>query len=139
MISLEKEKLIRHLLWQGQTHRVVAKQVGVNRETVGVIAKLPGLRKRKRQLPPPQKLKKPRKCPTCGGMVEFQECLICWPREASYDNDRPTNKRTDEEAFIWDVWELYQLGVIESPLFLDLAHRAEHILTKIRKRNAKET
>ncbi len=138
MIPLEKEIYVRQLLKLGLSYRKIAKKAEVNRETVGVISKLPCLRKRKRQLPSPQKLKKPKKCPTCGGMIEFQECLLCWPKEASYDNDRPVEKRMDEESFFWDILELYKLNIIKHSLFMDLARRAKHILAKIRKRNAKK-
>lgn len=137
MISLETEIECRRLLKQGRAHREITRLMDINRGTVSIIAKLPGLRKRKRPLPPLNKLEKLQRCKTCGGMKKFQECLICWPRGGDYDNNRPG--REDEQiSFIWDVWELYKLNVIKHKLFVDLARRAKHILTKIRKNNAKK-
>lgn len=139
MIPLKKERQIRYFLKEGISHRKIARKTGIHRETVGVIAKLPALRKRKCLPAPLKKLNKPGKCKTCGGRIEFQECLLCFPREANYDNDQPVNGKDKIENFLNDVWELYKLNLIKHPLFISLARRAKYILIKEKGNNAKKT
>lgn len=81
MIPIEKEKEIRLLLKGGISGRKIAIGVGVVRQTVRLIKESPELRPRKKRKKkqPFKKLKKPCKCPTCGGKITFRPCLLCNP------------------------------------------------------------
>jgi len=85
MISVEKEQQIRLLLKDGLSIRKIAKKVEVARGTVTAIKKLSEMRKRNSFQDGIKKLKKPRRCKTCGGMMKLWPCLWCHPEAGDYD------------------------------------------------------
>lgn len=86
MLSSETFQRIQELLARGElSQRAIARQVGVNRNTVGAIAR--GARpdyeamrraRRSREIPPPDGPK--RRCATCGVLV-YLPCVACRVRE----------------------------------------------------------
>lgn len=146
MISIAKEKQIRLLLKKGLSNREIAKRTGTARATVDALKKLPKLRERKykrlrREL---KKLKEPRKCPTCEGMVEIWPCILCHPGVGNYDDPRPTEIPCRQQMskalvteipqllrIILDIQELHELHLIHHALFDALASRARASLQKL--------
>lgn len=142
MISIAKEKQIRLLLKDGLTNREVAKRARVSRDTVATIKKSPELRKR----PPPKRLKrlrKPRRCKTCGTLLKTQLCLLCHPEIGRYDDPKlEINPKRQYNGILLtevpelvvvakDVCELHKLHLIHHVLFRSLASRAKDSLQKL--------
>ena len=87
MISIEKEEQIRRLLSLGKTAISIAKIVGVERQLVGLIRKLSGIRNRKETNlsgEVPVELKESKRCESCGGKVTVWPCLLCNPKGGCY-------------------------------------------------------
>lgn len=89
MITIDKEKLIRKLLSEGETAVSIAERVNVSRKLVGKIRKLQWIRdrrggKRRKKTGVPKKLKEPRRCGMCGGKVTIWPCLLCNPKGGCY-------------------------------------------------------
>ena len=86
MLSSETFQRIQELLARGElSQRAIARQVGVDRNTVGAIARgarpdYDALRRarRSREILPPDGPK--RRCPTCGALV-YPPCVACRVRE----------------------------------------------------------
>lgn len=146
MISIEKEKQIRLLLGKGLSNREIARKTGTARATVDALAKLPGLRERKckRSRQELKKLRGPRKCPTCEGIVEIWPCLVCHPGMGNYNDPKPIRiprRQQMSKALIsevpellriaLDIRELHELNLIHHALFDDLAARARLSLRKL--------
>jgi len=138
MIPSEKEKRIRSLLAQGLSNAAIARDVGVDPETVRVRRKSP-----KQKL---EKLKKPRRCKICRGKVKIWPCLKCHPKVGDYSELERTRKWREAcvppkeilssealELFyiVNEIQELHKLQLIKHPLFHDLAHRAKDSLKRI--------
>jgi len=84
MIPIEKEIQIRLMLKKGLSTRMIAREIGVARQTVETIKSLPRLRRRRKPCTILPK-NRPRKCSTCGGMVKIWPCLLCHPEIGDYD------------------------------------------------------
>ncbi len=86
MLSSETFRHVQQLLARGESsQRSIARQLGINRNTVGAIAR--GTRpdydamrrmREQREVPPPSGPK--RRCPTCGALI-YPPCVACRVRE----------------------------------------------------------
>lgn len=154
MIPIEKEKQIRELLTMGWSLRQIAAKLEISRTTVKTIKECPELRKRRASVKKTeefQKLKEPRKCKICGAKMKVWPCILCHSLYSPFDPNEGEAKLINVlEAYAIEALELFRiiqdlrslndLHLIENPLFVALARRADNsfnrILLKDRSRNA---
>lgn len=86
MIPLTLEIEIRNLLDNGLLQQEIARRLKVDRKTVAVIKSLPELRIRTQKIKAKlKKLKKNKRCRSCGGLLKLWPCLLCYPQAGYYD------------------------------------------------------
>lgn len=140
MISVEAEQAVRTLVAQGLPHAEVSRRTGVSRGTIRAISKLKRLRDRRVPSKDTGRTRRAR-CPECGKLVNRLPCLLCHPESGSYEAtemaedpctlvspDAIRRNLVEMLKIIRDVTSLHALGLVDHPLFSDIAKRATTVL-----------
>ena len=142
MISVRKETRVRKLLKANYTVDEIHKRTGVSRPTIRTIKKLPGLRPRRLAKSKYKKIKKPVRCPKCGGKVTRLPCVLCTPEAGDYDEKAflsdpkgtvvSVQLAIDTKRLIVDL-DRYnkKIGVACDPIIANILQRASEIYARL--------
>ncbi len=97
MIAVGREIEVRKLLASGSTVTEIYRLTGVSRLTIRTIRKYPNLRERYLNPINARRLRTPRKCHKCGGMVNFWPCIACWPQRVDF---RDATRQDDDAEYM---------------------------------------
>jgi hypothetical protein len=152
MVSIAVEQRIIEMLESG-SHTVsqIASETGVHRKTVYNIAKHGKIRDRRQcdmetvdSVPQYEKLRKPRRCPVCHGLIDQWPCVLCSPVKEIDTSPEMYDMFTDSAIIseavaiteiITDLAELERLNLICNPLFVHLASRAIECLNRLKEKS----